>query len=249
MEVHAHTHTPRKKWKHYFWEFLMLFLAVFCGFLAEYQLEHKIEKDREKQFIQTMVADLKSDTAQLAEIISYEYRREIMVDSMIDLFSRSDYKKFGSEIYYYARSLTRPRYFFPNDRTLQQLKNSGSLRMIRKLSVSDSIMFYDHQLRSLMFIYEDERIIREAFREVTGSVFNGKVMYSMFGPFTFKRPNGIPVLFIDNPESINKVISTAQYLKSLINAIRIRQENLQLMARDLTAFLQDEYGLSKSTTY
>ncbi len=29
MEVHAHTHTARKKWTHYFWEFLMLFLAVF----------------------------------------------------------------------------------------------------------------------------------------------------------------------------------------------------------------------------
>ena len=22
MEVHAHAHTPRKKWTHYFWEFL-----------------------------------------------------------------------------------------------------------------------------------------------------------------------------------------------------------------------------------
>ncbi len=40
MEVHAHTHTARKKWTHYFWEFLMLFLAVFCGFLAENQREH-----------------------------------------------------------------------------------------------------------------------------------------------------------------------------------------------------------------
>src|SRR6476660_7225841 len=138
MEVHAHSHTEKKKWTHYLWEFLMLFLAVFCGFLAEYQLEHKIEKDREKQFIQTMVADLKSDTTQIAEIISYEYHREIMVDSLIELLSDIDHKKFGNEIYFYARSLTRPRYFFPNDRTLQQLKNSGSLRMIRNLSVSDS---------------------------------------------------------------------------------------------------------------
>ena len=46
MEVHHHTHlasgkthTARKKWTHYFWEFLMLFLAVFCGFLAELQLQ------------------------------------------------------------------------------------------------------------------------------------------------------------------------------------------------------------------
>ena len=30
MEVHAHTHTARKKWTHYFWKFLMLFLAVLC---------------------------------------------------------------------------------------------------------------------------------------------------------------------------------------------------------------------------
>ena len=39
MEIHAHSHTPRKKWTHYFREFLMLFPAVFCGFLAEYHLE------------------------------------------------------------------------------------------------------------------------------------------------------------------------------------------------------------------
>ncbi len=44
MEVHHHTHPAhgKKTWKAYFWEFLMLFLAVFCGFLAEYQLEHVI---------------------------------------------------------------------------------------------------------------------------------------------------------------------------------------------------------------
>jgi hypothetical protein len=38
MEVHAHARTARKKWTHYFWEFLMLFFAVFCGFLARYSL-------------------------------------------------------------------------------------------------------------------------------------------------------------------------------------------------------------------
>ena len=59
MEVHAHSHTPRKKWTHYFWEFLMLFLAVFCGFLAEYKLEQTIERHREKEYMQLMVEDLK----------------------------------------------------------------------------------------------------------------------------------------------------------------------------------------------
>ena len=35
MEVHHHAHHEGKKnWKTYFWEFLMLFLAVFCGFFG-----------------------------------------------------------------------------------------------------------------------------------------------------------------------------------------------------------------------
>ncbi len=62
MEVHAHTHTARKKWTHYFWEFLMLFLAVFCGFLAENFREHKIEHKRARQFAISLVNDLSGDT-------------------------------------------------------------------------------------------------------------------------------------------------------------------------------------------
>ncbi len=80
MEVHAHTHTARKKWTHYFWEFLMLFLAVFCGFLAEYQLEHVIEHQREKKYVRLLIEDLKADTANLTfclyrkKVFAYWYR-------------------------------------------------------------------------------------------------------------------------------------------------------------------------------
>lgn len=66
MEVHHHPHHEGKKnWKSYFWEFLMLFLAVFCGFLAEYQLEHKIESDREKQYVVSMIADINEDAVKI----------------------------------------------------------------------------------------------------------------------------------------------------------------------------------------
>ena len=66
MEVHAHSHTARKKWTHYLWEFIMLFLAVFCGFLAENQREHMIENQREKQYIKSFLSDLMDDTASIS---------------------------------------------------------------------------------------------------------------------------------------------------------------------------------------
>ena len=65
MEVHAHAHTPGKKWTHYFWEFFMLFLAVFCGFLAENEREHLVEHKQEKQYMKLMLEDVKTDTAEL----------------------------------------------------------------------------------------------------------------------------------------------------------------------------------------
>ena len=62
MEVHHHSHTARKKWTHYFWEFLMLFLAVFCGFLAENKREHIVENHRAKDYAHSLYFDLKDDT-------------------------------------------------------------------------------------------------------------------------------------------------------------------------------------------
>jgi hypothetical protein len=51
MEVHHHAnHGDKKNWKSYFWEFLMLFLAVTLGFFVENQREHYIEHVRAKDF-------------------------------------------------------------------------------------------------------------------------------------------------------------------------------------------------------
>ena len=246
MEVHHHSHTTRKKWTHYFWEFLMLFLAVFCGFLAEYKLEHTIEHNREKQFITTLIEDLKSDTTQLTQVIAYKKRREKMVDSLIMNLSSPDHEKHGSDIYYHARNLTRPQYFFPNDRTIQQLKNSGSLRLIRNLAVSDSIMYYDQQVRYLLTLNEDERSIRDNFRELIGAVFDGKIFYSQIDSIDFahyNKPDGNPPLILTDAVSINKVISSAQYLKSVTRGVRDRQKRIKNTAEQLLLFLQKEYHL------
>src|SRR5688500_7350884 len=110
MEVHAHSHTSRKRWTHYFWEFLMLFLAVFCGFLAEYQLEHTIEHQREKQYMVTMLEDLKNDTAQLSIANSYWNNINKSIDSVSDAIqfplSNSDllkaYRHLSNALNYYG---------------------------------------------------------------------------------------------------------------------------------------------------
>src|SRR3954464_7820493 len=64
MEVHKHPHhvTHKKKWGEYLLEFLMLFLAVFLGFIAENQREHIVEHQREKKFARRLLSDLRQDS-------------------------------------------------------------------------------------------------------------------------------------------------------------------------------------------
>jgi hypothetical protein len=75
MEVHHHLHTARKRWTHYFWEFLMLFLAVFCGFLAENFREHQVEKYRGKQYVYSFYRDLKTYTATFSRMVKWNDRK------------------------------------------------------------------------------------------------------------------------------------------------------------------------------
>jgi hypothetical protein len=158
MEVHAHTHTSRKKWTHYLWEFLMLFLAVFCGFLAENQREHMVEHQREKQFIRSLIIDLRLDTANLNRSITGRTEKSNRFDSLTFLINSPDRDKHSRDIYFFGRHITRISeiIFIYNDRTMQQLKSSGSLRLIRKRNAADSIIIYDAKVRALEKLEERE---------------------------------------------------------------------------------------------
>jgi hypothetical protein len=149
MEVHAHTHPStssgtRKKWTHYFWEFLMLFLAVFCGFLAENQREHMIEHRREKQYVRSLYNDLKKDTAFYRRINLYLVRSYMRLDSLIDLINTGKYINEPEAFYRLSLATRFMVYFEYNNSTFEQLKNSGNLRLLRKNGISDSITEYNN---------------------------------------------------------------------------------------------------------
>ncbi|HLD53446.1 MAG TPA: hypothetical protein VJA82_09085 [Sediminibacterium sp.] len=146
MEVHHHAnHEVRKNWKSYFWEFLMLFLAVFCGFLAEWQLEHVIEHSREKEFINSMIEDAQIDTANINKAINENKMALLYIDSLMAVcFNYENQKTNDYEIYqFYRRTISSINFLKPTERTLLQLKNAGGMRLIRKKVAADIIIFYD----------------------------------------------------------------------------------------------------------
>jgi hypothetical protein len=151
---HAH-HDGDKTWKSYIREFMMLFLAVFCGFMAELQLEHVIEHQREKEYMHSIVQDIEEDVIQTDKLINLLTLTEERLDSLlVELSSDGIYKNSNKACQLWTSSLGFPD-FINNDRTIQQLKSSGALRLIRIKAVSDSIMKYDQTVRQIYITQGD----------------------------------------------------------------------------------------------
>ena len=143
MEVHHHSNTPRKKWTHYFWEFLMLFLAVFCGFLAENQREHLIEHKREKKYMETLLDDLIKDTADL-KLDSIVWDKKVKnFDSIKSELNKKPAERNPVRLYRSVAITGFKKNFFYHARTINQLKNAGNFRLIRKKNISELLSDYD----------------------------------------------------------------------------------------------------------
>ncbi len=214
MEVHAHSHTTgpdpstssghralRKKWTHYLWEFLMLFLAVFCGFLAENLREHYIEHQRAKKFASSLIEDLKADTAEIhlnkkyinrfyesADLSLSELRKErslqndtvLQVNGIYDLF---EFNFFDSQMGNY-----------------DQMKNSGALRYF-KADLVNKLTHYESDANRLLLQKQDylsfhENIISPFIINTLNSDFiealNNKKSFHG-GPVFISEPDGAAV--------------------------------------------------------
>ena len=237
MEVHAHTHTARKKWTHYFWEFLMLFLAVFCGFLAEYQLEHKIEKEKGMQYIRSFYKDLKTDTAEFAGLIDiYENKMNALSTRKECFDSLSGYTgSFNPCILKLIRNCLGFPDFVNADQTLLQLKNAGGLRLLRQAD-ADSILDYDKQVR--LFITMETTSYQERqyrIRELLYSIRNYKSME------LDKADPTIPLLITNETEKINQFfVMLSEYASVSRNHMKyIKQINMK--AARLINYFKNKY--------
>ncbi len=245
MEVHTHSHTARRKWTHYFWEFLMLFLAVFCGFLAEYQLEHKIEKDREKQFITSLLEDLEDDIDVLHTMTAWERQGVTSLDTLIYLLNNPALaKQNGDQLYYVARLGPRSQPFANNSRTFDQLKYSGGFRLIRDAEASNKIMGYYNQFSPIRLLEDNYNHEFDNYKRVAAKILDPGILRRQEDPNgEIHRGSNNPSLNTYDAGLLKELgFHTLQMNGSRRSKIRML-ENLEKSAVDVLSYLKKEYHL------
>lgn len=252
MEVHAHTHTARKKWTHYLWEFLMLFLAITLGFFVENKREHIIENKRAKEYAKALVSDLIADTAELGKDLHGLSETLAFSDTLeMELLKKLAGERIpGARLYYYTFFNPGRFQFGVKTATINQIKNSGSLRYFRNFEIIKLINEYDQAVMTQMGRSDVDLSSFTMWREGREPVFNFYHLRKLQQLFADRPQSHDSILNIDlplmdnSPGAINKIAHALSERK--LNLQRRQDEyyrNPYNIARKLIDALQKEYHL------
>jgi len=250
MEVHAHAHTERKKWTHYLWEFLMLFLAISLGFYAENLREGIKHREEVKTHMLSLLSDLESDVVFFDSVIERNSYSTKMADSLINLL-HSDISNTPA-IYFTARSVTSNiGYYYSNSKSFDQMKNSGLLRFINPKTLLDSIGTY---YVSFQWLANQTDLVRLKLDEVHKGntvLFDSYVFYQMMNigltsyngrHLIINMPEGHPALLSSNFKDINAVSLNYHYYSTTVRFYNRTALMQKLRAERLIELIKKEYS-------
>jgi hypothetical protein len=191
-----------------------------------------------------MIEDLSADTTNLAETI-YNYNlKELRIDTILKM-----YRKLAIG---YNDTLRRNLYtlrgfpdFIYTDRTMQQLKNSGSMRLIRHKKAADGIVGYDSKVRDLGI---DVDALEEIFLQVE------HLWYEIFDEEDLlldQKNKSIPemekgnknYLLKNDKATLGKLNNEIMDFRDVCGMVKKQEEELKQKAIGLIVLLKKEYHL------
>jgi len=250
MEVHHHPdlHHKPKKWKEYFLEFLMIFLAVTLGFFAERYREILNDHTKENEFMASVIKDLKSDTATYTNYAKNNAEVYAFIDSLIPLMKNAERGKHLNKIYYLARMVTlKLLIHYSNKRTYEQMKSSGQLRLIGNRQVADSIGSYYNSLE-IMTSFNDVLLEHDYdYMRLMGKVFDAALLLNILKerkePFLKSAK-----LLTEDPVIINELLTSAQYIYGSLQLAQRITTQRQHSAETLITLITKKYGTGSNSS-
>lgn len=221
----------------------MLFLAISLGFFVENYREDLSEQKREIDFVNSFKNDLTNDIKDLDVLILRRKQREIQIDSIYFIFNNKKFNEFSNDLYYYARYLPRPSRFFANNSSIEQLKNSGSLTLIKNQKVIDTLLDYDDNFIFIDYIRErEEYLVRRVFDQINvifdPYVFDNMTVYDI----EFTKPKGKVDLNFSDIKTNKIFLSNLQYLKTVNKAQLGWFIEHRKRAKNISNFLNTTYN-------
>ena len=247
MEVHHHPqmHQPRR-WTGYLLEFVMIFLAVTMGFIAENIREGVTNTKKENHYLQSLAEDIKSDTAQLVRYVQFKKKVMGYCDSLLFIISNTDVLKNSNAFYNYSKEMARYVRYYPADRTIEQLKNAGNMQLITRWDVSNAIADYYSKTKFMEEVDQELNDETTRYRRYLIDFLDLSSYDRLNVPGSFmdttRHTNGNPAFIFNDPAKLKIIYNEVFTLQAfLYNSVR-SAEALIKNADKLLALLHPQHS-------
>ncbi len=228
---------------HYFFEFFMMFLAVFLGFVAENLRERLAEKKQERVYMKNMLEDLRAD---LVLYRKYSENNKVvfeLIDTLVQLIKSPERKQHITKLAYTARMILPTfKQLVPTERTYEQMKSSGNLRLITNQVVANSTSYYYYSVSELKKYNESIMVWAADYENEMGKIFDGELLLKII-----KEKKEIPAdaaaLLTDDPVVLNALINSAQYVYGALVLGETIGNERSIAAQKLIELIKKEYRL------
>lgn len=205
----------------------MLFLAVFCGFMAENQREHYVEHHRANQYAKSLLADLRQDTAELRlGLIQSQFSISCM-DSLLAISPATAINETMPGTFYYYNAVMANSYRIDwNKSTLNQLVQSGSLRYFRN-DLGDKVSNYYAFQAGISGNNQVDVLYRDKIMEISSRILQS---HYFTGLVRIAPQVGSQVLPIEIDSLMNIKLpiqpGSSKLIDELLNQVSIRRNKL-----------------------
>ena len=238
-----HSKKARKK-REYLFEFLIIFIAITGSYLAENLREHFVDRHKEKVFMESMLQDLKSDSANLVRVIELNREQIKGLDSLLNLM----YNKLGSkeikQFYNYdLKYALNYNSFNPVNRTIIQLMNTGGLGLIEVKAVSDGIVGYDNFKNAIL---KRAELMESQFTKIVEhqtEIIDYLSIMKLRKGSPASQLKKYPVLLTTDKKTIHAYYFNITVFKASINEYTQKTDELLKQATSLIQLIQKEYNL------
>ena len=248
MEVHHHPDLKHKSkhLKEYLLEFFMIFLAVSMGFIAENFRESRVNKEKELNYIENLLRDLKGDKKALNDVVAANDQMINGLDTFVKIRGIDFSKTTNNTLFFQLFTKTHmyaPNIFKPNEVTLLQIKSTAGLNII-KPQIADLIAQLDMSNQNIKwgekFPYTHDE---ETFRMIY-ELTDYPAIWSKSGDLN----STLPSLDTDDKKKILKFFNLSADLKYTMESYNGNLKNHLTLIDTLLDNLKKQYDLEEEVS-
>jgi predicted choloylglycine hydrolase len=222
-------------------------LLVVIGILIALQINNWNEDNNERKvevdYIQNVLEDLEDDLEIFQNYQESNQKIYSLIDSIIPNLKHEDRRENIAHLAFWSRMITMEWLIIhPVERTYEQMKSSGHLRLIKDKSVADGISKYYNSITTFDGYNEAGMLWAEDYVESIGKIFDAELLRRIMLERSLQEAKPSDLLSED-PIVINQMINSLQYF----NGALILGEQVSLDAKkkasDLISLINNTYDL------